>query len=99
MTNPDMLLLDEVSLGLSPLVVDRVYANRCSSLIDVGTTIVLVEQDLAPRDGASPTASSACWKAASCSTGRRAAVTREQVTEAYFGLHRTTRPRGAASMI
>ena len=25
MTNPDLLLLDEVSLGLSPLVVDRVY--------------------------------------------------------------------------
>ena len=25
MTNPEVLLLDEVSLGLSPLVVDRVY--------------------------------------------------------------------------
>ena len=27
MTNPELLLLDEVSLGLSPLVVDRVYAS------------------------------------------------------------------------
>ena len=27
MTNPEILLLDEVSLGLSPLVVDRVYAS------------------------------------------------------------------------
>ena len=27
MTNPEVLLLDEVSLGLSPLVVDRVYAS------------------------------------------------------------------------
>ena len=27
MTNPDLLMLDEVSLGLSPLAVDRVYAS------------------------------------------------------------------------
>ena len=45
MTNPEVLLLDEVSLGLSPLVVDRVYASL-QALIESGTTIVLVEQDL-----------------------------------------------------
>ena len=45
MTNPEVLLLDEVSLGLSPLVVDRVYASL-QALIDSGTTIILVEQDL-----------------------------------------------------
>ncbi|MGO4841126.1 ATP-binding cassette domain-containing protein, partial [Rhizobiaceae sp. 2RAB30] len=45
MSNPDMLLLDEVSLGLSPLVVDRVYASL-QGLLSSGTTIVLVEQDL-----------------------------------------------------
>ena len=27
MTNPEIILLDEVSLGLSPLVVERVYAQ------------------------------------------------------------------------
>ncbi|TGR94307.1 ATP-binding cassette domain-containing protein, partial [Mesorhizobium sp. M2E.F.Ca.ET.209.01.1.1] len=45
MSNPDVLLLDEVSLGLSPLIVDRVYA-ALQGLIASGTTIILVEQDL-----------------------------------------------------
>ncbi|MBB3134481.1 branched-chain amino acid transport system ATP-binding protein [Rhizobium pisi] len=34
MSNPDILLLDEVSLGLSPLVVDRVYAQLQALLGD-----------------------------------------------------------------
>ena len=37
MSNPDVLLLDEVSLGLSPLIVDRVYASL-EGLIRSGTT-------------------------------------------------------------
>src|ERR1700730_10077027 len=45
MTNPEMLMLDEVSLGLSPLAVDRVYASL-QILMSSGATIVLVEQDL-----------------------------------------------------
>ncbi len=45
MSNPDVLILDEVSLGLSPLVVDQVYASL-DGLLHTGTTIILVEQDL-----------------------------------------------------
>src|SRR4029079_14239778 len=45
MGNPDVILLDEVSLGLSPLVVDRVYESL-DGLMKSGKTIVLVEQDL-----------------------------------------------------
>ena len=45
MTNPRLLLLDEVSLGLAPLAVDAVYASL-SALIAAGATVVLVEQDL-----------------------------------------------------
>ena len=44
MTNPELLMLDEVSLGLSPLAVDRVYASL-QTLLTSGTTILLVEQD------------------------------------------------------
>lgn len=45
MANPRILLLDEVSLGLSPAAVDRVYASL-RRLLDGGATVVLVEQDL-----------------------------------------------------
>ncbi len=45
MMNPDLLLLDEVSLGLSPLVVDRVYA-QLDELKSSGVAMILVEQDL-----------------------------------------------------
>lgn len=45
MTNPDLLLVDEVSLGLAPVVVDRVY-DALTRLRAQKTTIVLVEQDI-----------------------------------------------------
>ena len=46
MTNPRVLLLDEVSLGLSPVAVNMVYESL-QTVIASGATIVLVEQDLA----------------------------------------------------
>jgi branched-chain amino acid transport system ATP-binding protein len=45
MSNPRLLLLDEVSLGLAPVVVDAVYKSL-ASVISEGATVVLVEQDL-----------------------------------------------------
>jgi branched-chain amino acid transport system ATP-binding protein len=45
MTNPRLLLIDEVSLGLSPQAVHTLYES-IQALIHNGATIVLVEQDL-----------------------------------------------------
>jgi branched-chain amino acid transport system ATP-binding protein len=86
MTNPRLLLLDEVSLGLAPVVVEGVYRSL-AVLIQGGATIVLVEQDLAR-------AMSVADRVVCMLEGRvvlegpRGALTREQVTEAYFGLRR-----------
>ncbi|ESW89263.1 ABC transporter ATP-binding protein [Mesorhizobium sp. LSJC285A00] len=86
MSNPELLLLDEVSLGLSPLVVDRVYASL-QGLISSGTTIILVEQDL-------NRALSVSDKVICMLEGRVAlegpskGMSRDEVTKAYFGLHR-----------
>lgn len=45
MSNPRLLLLDEVSLGLAPMVVDAVYRSL-ANVISEGATVLLVEQDL-----------------------------------------------------
>ena len=84
MTNPDVLLLDEVSLGLSPLVVDRVYESL-AGLMKTGVTLVLVEQDLAR-------AMSVASRIICMLEGRvvlekpTAELTRDIITDAYFGI-------------
>src|SRR5437764_7504704 len=45
MSNPRLLLLDEVSLGLAPVAVEGLYRSL-TDVIASGTTVVLVEQDL-----------------------------------------------------
>ena len=45
MANPRLLLLDEVSLGLAPVVVEKIY-QALPAIIGSGTTVLLVEQDV-----------------------------------------------------
>jgi branched-chain amino acid transport system ATP-binding protein len=44
MSRPDVLMLDEPSLGLAPLIVKEIF-NIISTLRQTGVTIVLVEQN------------------------------------------------------
>ncbi|THD43408.1 MAG: ABC transporter ATP-binding protein [Bradyrhizobium sp.] len=88
MTNPEILLLDEVSLGLSPLVVARVY-ERLEILKGSGVAIVLVEQDLKRAMGMA--SRTICMlEGAIAIEGRTEALTREAVTQAYFGMRRAS---------
>jgi branched-chain amino acid transport system ATP-binding protein len=86
MSNPRLLLLDEVSLGLAPRAVESVY-NSLRALIESGTTILLVEQDLAR-------AMSVAGRVICMLEGRivlegpTAGLTRDQITTAYFGVRR-----------
>jgi branched-chain amino acid transport system ATP-binding protein len=86
MTNPRLLLLDEVSLGLAPIAVERVYASL-AGLIAEGTTILLVEQDLGRALNVA-TRVACMLEGRIVLEGPAAAMTRERVTEAYFGLGR-----------
>ena len=45
MANPRLLLLDEVSLGLAPIVVRRIY-QALPAIRAAGTTVVVIEQDV-----------------------------------------------------
>ncbi|MFZ2990192.1 ABC transporter ATP-binding protein [Ideonella sp.] len=85
MSNPEVLLLDEVSLGLSPRVVDEVYVSLQALRDQAGTTLLLVEQDLGRAlrfaDRVLCLREGRIVLQAAC-----ADTTREAVTHAYFGM-------------
>jgi branched-chain amino acid transport system ATP-binding protein len=89
MTNPKLLLLDEVSLGLAPIAVEAVYRSL-DVLIASGATIVLVEQDIGRALNVA-TRVACMLEGRIILQGRAKDVTREQVTAAYFGLQRARR--------
>ncbi|MGH3192361.1 MAG: ABC transporter ATP-binding protein [Streptosporangiaceae bacterium] len=82
--NPRMLLLDELSLGLAPVVVQRIYA-MLPEILGTGLTVLLVEQDVSQ---ALRVAShiQCLLEGRTTLEGRPADVTPEQVEAAYFGL-------------
>jgi branched-chain amino acid transport system ATP-binding protein len=86
MSNPRLLLLDEVSLGLAPLVVDAVYRSL-ANVISEGATVLLVEQDLTR-------ALRVAGRVICMLEGRvvlqgdAASLDRDRVVGAYFGLRR-----------
>lgn len=86
MTNPKLLLLDEVSLGLAPVTVDGLYESL-RMVIAQGTTVLLVEQDLGRGMNAAERV--ICMlEGRVVLEGRSEELSREQVTDAYFGLGR-----------
>jgi branched-chain amino acid transport system ATP-binding protein len=86
MSNPRLLLLDEVSLGLAPVAVEDVYRSL-RTVIEGGTTVLLVEQDLTRAlDTAQRVA--CMLEGRLVLEGAARDLTREQITDAYFGLHR-----------
>ncbi|HET7420179.1 MAG TPA: ABC transporter ATP-binding protein [Candidatus Dormibacteraeota bacterium] len=87
MSNPRLLLLDEVSLGLAPVVVDAVY-RALEGIIQEGATVVLVEQDL--TRALQVAGRVVCMlEGRVVLEGEAASLDRERVVSAYFGLRRS----------
>ncbi|HVY52098.1 MAG TPA: ABC transporter ATP-binding protein [Devosia sp.] len=90
MSNPSVLLLDEVSLGLAPIAVDRLYQSL-AGLMQSGTTIVLVEQDL-NRVMRVASRVICMLEGRIVLEGATATTSRDRVTDAYFGLGQARMP-------
>jgi branched-chain amino acid transport system ATP-binding protein len=84
MSNPRLLLLDEVSLGLSPAAVEQLYLSL-RALPATETAIVLVEQDLG-RALAAANRVVCLLEGRITYEGAAAETTRERVMAAYFGM-------------
>ena len=86
MSNPRLLLLDEVSLGLAPVVVDAVYRSL-GDVMREGTTVLLVEQDL--TRALAVAARVVCMlEGRVVLEGEAGSLDRDRVVGAYFGLRR-----------
>lgn len=85
MANPNVLLCDELSLGLSPAAVDIVY-GALEKLQGEGLTTIIVEQDIVRALSASDRF--ACMRHGEIVlTGDSNHADRVEISDAYFGLH------------
>ena len=84
MSNPRVLLCDEISLGLAPVVIREIYA-ALPSLQQDGMTLLIVEQDVQLAMQVSSRV--VCLQEGRVSlVGKSGELTREQISQAYFGL-------------
>ncbi len=84
MSNPRILLCDEISLGLAPVVIREIYA-ALPSLQQDGMTLLIVEQDVQLAMQVSSRV--VCLQEGRVSlVGKSGDLTREQISKAYFGL-------------
>ena len=84
MSNPRLLLCDEISLGLAPIVVRDIY-SRLPVIAREGLSLVIVEQDVVQALAAANHVY--CLQEGRVALeGAAAALTREAISAAYFGV-------------
>jgi branched-chain amino acid transport system ATP-binding protein len=84
MSNPKLLLCDEISLGLAPVVVREIYA-RLPAIVAEGLSLVIVEQDIVQALAAADHVY--CLQEGRVAlAGEAGTLTHEAVSAAYFGV-------------
>jgi branched-chain amino acid transport system ATP-binding protein len=84
MSNPKLLLCDEISLGLAPIVIKDIYA-RLPAIAAQGTSLVIVEQDVVQALAAAQHVY-CLQEGRMVLDGAPAVLTREAISAAYFGV-------------
>jgi branched-chain amino acid transport system ATP-binding protein len=85
MSEPQLILCDEISLGLAPVVIKDIY-KRLRQINQDGITIVLVEQDI-KRSLKVANRAYIMLEGKVVLEGEPSALTEEQVKKAYFGIN------------
>ena len=84
MANPELILFDEISLGLAPIIIKTIYKNL-PKVIDDGMSAIVVEQDISKALEISNRVY--CLQEGKISLeGDSKTITREQISKAYFGM-------------
>lgn len=84
MSNPTVLLCDEISLGLAPIIIKDIY-DSLPSICGEGTTVIVVEQDIHQAMAVSDRVY--CFQKGHVSLhGDPDLFDRDQITAAYFGI-------------
>lgn len=84
MSNPELLLCDELSLGLAPIVIREIY-EAIPQILAEGMAMLIVEQDVAMAQRMSRRLY--CLQEGRVALqGRSDQISREQISQAYFGV-------------
>lgn len=84
MSNPKLLICDEISLGLAPIIVKEIY-DALPSVCAGGLTVIIVEQDVSVAQRVSNRLY--CLQEGRVTlSGASQALSREQISQAYFGV-------------
>jgi branched-chain amino acid transport system ATP-binding protein len=83
MANPRVLLCDEISLGLAPIVIRGIY-TALPRIRDNGASVILVEQDIVQALQVADRVY--CFQEGRLAlTGRPGELSRDRIHTAYFG--------------
>ncbi len=84
MANPELVMFDEISLGLAPIIINSIY-EALPDVIDQGMSAMIVEQDISKA--LSVSARVYCLQEGRVSLEARTdQVNRDEITAAYFGM-------------